>query len=365
MPDIIFTIKKNRIQRSCLQGFTSPDGFLLSVDEGTGVAGAFLDPLDSGQKGMQWGRFVMDMTAFEQRAWYVYAYATDEPVISDGSKYLDIGEYLKSDATVYEKEDFLRRLGAERFAQKSDMLLYACEGRYLFISLIVKGEGMLAVRGMKLDQEGDVFLNIFPEVYRERGSFFHRFVSIFAEIYHDRQAEIDALPDLLDLDKCPAELIPVYAKWLGIELIPDSFPDDVMRSIVKEAWHLNRMKGSKWALERCIELVLGKKPVILEQNTVVSYENREKDDEISSLKPDDRYGVTVLIDQKISEEQKNFLFHLVNQFRPIRSRIKLVELSHDSLLDGNSYLDKNATVFKLKDAVLDNGQIDGGVVLSE
>ena len=365
MPDIIFTIKKNRIQRSCLQGFNSLDDALMTVDEDSRIAGAFLDPLDSGEKGMHWGRFAMDMTVSEQRAWYVYAYATDDPVISDGSKFLDIGEYLKSDAKVYEKEDFLKRLGAQRFAQKSDMLLYGCEGRYLYISVIVKGEGALKVCGMKLDQEGDVFLNIFPEVYRDRGSFFHRFISVFAEIYHDRQAEIDALPDLLDLDRCPMELIPEYAKWLGIELIPDSFPDDVMRSIVKEAWQLNRMKGSKWALERCIELVLGEKPVVLEQNTVIAYENSEKEEKISSLKPDDRYGVTVLINRRISEEQKNFLFHLINQFRPIRSRIKLVELTHESVLDGNIYLDMNAQVFKLQDAVLDNGQIDGGAVLYE
>ncbi len=365
MPDIIFTIKKNRIKRSCLQGFTSPDDALLAVDESTGVAGVFLDPLDSGEKGMQWGRLSMDTDVSEQRALYVYAYATDDPVISDGTRYLDIGEYLKSDVSVYEKEDFLKRLGAQRFAQKSDLLLYSCEGRYLFVSLVVKGEGNLRIRGIRLDQEGDVFLNIFPEVYRERGSFFHRFISIFAEIYHDRQAEIDALPDLLALDKCPAELIPVYAKWLGIELIPGSFPDDVMRSIVNEGWQLNRMKGSKWALERCVELAIGEKPIVLEQNTIVSYENKEKQEKVSALKPRDRYGVTVLINRQLNEEEKIFLFHLIDQFRPIRSRVKLIELSHDSVLDGNRYLDMNAMVFKLQDAVIDSGQIDGGVVLYE
>jgi phage tail-like protein len=365
MPEIIFTIKKNRIERSHLTGFVSTDDMLLHVPDEVGTAGIFMDVLDSGEKGMLWGRFVMDLTADESRAWYVYGYATDDPVISDGVKYLDIREYLQSDASVFEKEDFMKRLGAKRFTQKSDMLFYNCKGRYLFLAIIAKGEGTFDISGMRLDQEGDIFLNIFPEIYRERDSFFHRYVSIFAEIYHDTQAEIDALPDLLDLDKCPPQLLTVYSRWLGIELIPDSFPEDVMRRLVKEAWQLNRMKGSKWAIERCIEIVTGEKPIVLEQNTIVSYELKDKADQISSLKPSDRYGVTVLLENPLDEEKKTFIFHLLNQFCPIRSRIKLIELSKDSMLDGNSYLDMNAMVFQLKDATLDSGQIDGGLVLSE
>ncbi len=365
MPEIIFTIKKNRIQRSSLTGFVSTEDKLLTIPEEVGTAGAFLDVLDSGEKGMQWGRLAIDMTADESRAWYIYAYATDDPIISDGVKYLNIGEYLQSDASVYEKEDLLKRLGAQRYAQKSDMLFYTCKGRYLFLNIIAKGEGQFDISGMRLDQEGDIFLNIFPEIYRDRNSFFHRFVSIFAEIYHDTQADIDALPDLLDLNKCPVELLPVYSKWLGIELIPDSFPEDVMRTLVKEAWQLNRMKGSKWAIERLIEIITGEKPIVLEQNTIVSYEMKEKSEKIESLKPSDRYGVTVLLDKPLDEEKKTFLFHLLNQFCPIRSRIKLIELSKDSMLDGNSYLDMNAMVFKLTEATLDDGQIDGGLVLCE
>ncbi|MCR5467350.1 MAG: hypothetical protein K6F37_00175 [Lachnospiraceae bacterium] len=365
MPEIVFTIKKNRIKRSCLVGFHESDDCLVSADPEASPGGIFLDVLDSGEKGMQWGRFVMDLDAAEERAWYIYAYATDDPVITDGERYLDIGEYLKSDASIFEKEDFLKRLGAKRFAQKNDILIYGCRGRYLFLAIIVKEEGRFDIHGMRLDQEGDIFLNIFPEIYRQRDSFFHRFISIFAEIYHDRQAEIDALPELLDMDKCPQELIIEYARWLGVELIPDSFPEETMREIVKEAWQLNRMKGSRWALERCVEIVLGEKPLILEQNTIVSYENKENEEKISALRPEDRYGVTVLIKNHADEEKKTFLFQLLNQFRPIRSRVKIVELNNESLLDGNSYLDVNAMVFKLKEATLDAGQIDGGLILYE
>ncbi len=365
MPEIIFTIKKNRIKRSCLMGFNESEEFLLSADPESSPGGAFLDPLDSGEKGMLWGRFAMDLSAAEERAWYIYAYATDEPVLSDGEKSFDIWAYLKSDAPVREKENFLKRLGAKRFAQKSDILLYGCKGRYLFLAIIVKERGAFDVKGMRLDQEGDIFLNIFPEIYRQRDSFFHRFISVFAEIYHDRQAEIDALPDLLNIETCPQELLLVYARWLGIELIPNSFPEETMRNIVKEAWQLNRMKGSKWVLERLVEIVLGEKPLILEQNTIASYENEDAGGKLSSLTPDDRYGVTVLIKNHADEEKKTYLFQLLNQFRPIRSRIRIVELNNDSLLDGNSYLDVNAMVFKLQDATLDGGQIDGGLVLYE
>ncbi|MCR5388987.1 MAG: hypothetical protein K6E56_07055 [Lachnospiraceae bacterium] len=365
MPEIVFTIKKNRIKRSSITGFKETEDLLLSADPDASPGGVFLDVLDSGEKGMLWGRFVMDLTASEERAWYIYAYATDDPVITSGNRRLDIGAYLKSDASVLEKEDFLKRLGAKRFAQKSDILIYGCKGRYLFMSIIIKERGVFDIKGMRLDKEGDIFLDIFPEIYRQRGSFFHRFISVFAEIYHDRQAEIDALPKLLDIDTCPAELLFVYAKWLGIEIIPNSFSEEVMRQIVKEAWQLNRMKGSKWALERIVEIVLDEKPLILEQNTIASYESGEEEKEISSLRPEDRYGVTILIKSHPEEDKKTFLFQLLNQFRPIRSRIRIVELNNESLLDANSYLDVNAMVFKLKDATLDNGQIDGGLVLYE
>jgi hypothetical protein len=55
---------------------------------------------------------------------------------------------------------------------------------------------------------------------------------------------------------------------------------------------------------------------------------------------------------------------LLDQFRPLRTRIRLLQMEKEAVMDGNSYLDMNAAIPKQKHVVLDEEAIyDGAITL--
>ncbi len=108
------------------------------------------------------------------------------------------------------------------------------------------------------------------------------------------------------------------------------------------------MKGTKWALQRIVDILVGEDSVIVE--------NRLQDGGI--------FDVTVMINQKLSEDLRHQLMFLLDQFRPLRTRIRLLQMEKEAVMDGNSYLDMNAAIPKQKHVVLDEEAIyDGAITL--
>ncbi|MCR5451313.1 MAG: phage tail protein [Lachnospiraceae bacterium] len=372
MPDIKFSIRKNRIDKSLVRGLNVYSDGCLSFDSADTQHYAHIYPLDSGQADMEWGRFHANIKCAETQIYYIFVFATNETIMYNENDSFDVTEFLQDPQRgSTEKESFLYRVDAKRYVNQDDFLMYGLKGRYLYISIFVMGEGEFSISDMQLDQEGDIMLNLVPEVYHNRGDFFHNFISIFASIYFDTHNEIEALPELLNLDTCPKELLHKYAGWLGIDIVGDYLDEDTMRMLVKEAWQLNRMKGSKWAVERLIEIILKEKPIIIEQNTLLSYEASDTEEamaieSVRHLLHKKRFEVTVLVKKQISEEERYQLFHLLNQFKPIRSNFRIIQLTDNSILDGNSYLDLNATIYKNREATMDEyNSLDSMLVLSE
>ncbi len=191
-------------------------------------------------------------------------------------------------------------------------------------------------------------MGAFPDVYRERNSFFHRFLSVFSSIYNDISEQNEKLYEMLDLDKCSPELLEMYGSWFGIDLKGGALPEEVLRVIVKEAYMLNRMKGTKWAIERILEIMLG--------DDVVMYENRMSGGGI--------FDVTILVNRKLTEQLRHQLMFLLDQFKPLRTRIRILQMEKEAVMDGNSYLDMNAAIPSEKHVVLDEEAIyDGAITL--
>ena len=55
----------------------------------------------------------------------------------------------------------------------------------------VMGEGV-SIGNIRVEAPGDNFMQTFPEVYREKNSFFHRYLSVYSSIYNDFQEKLDA-----------------------------------------------------------------------------------------------------------------------------------------------------------------------------
>ena len=348
--DIWYSIKNNRIKQGYVEGFNILDDNILELDETKRDHFIFLRPVDGVNDGATWGRLSCNLLLSEEIVCYIYVIASDtqDIVIGEGES-VSLDEVLSgSDYDTFKKVSLLSNLGAKRMVNTDDFLLYDLQGRYLFIAVEMLGNGKASIGNIRVGVRGDNFTGAFPEVYRERNSFFHRYMSIFSSIYNDISEQNDKLYEMLDLNKCSPELLEMYGSWFGIDLRGGFLSEDVLRTIVKEAYLLNRMKGTRWVLERILEIMLGDDAVLLE--------NRLQDGGI--------FDVTILINRKLTEELRHQLTFLLDQFKPIRTNIRLLQMEKEAIMDGNSYLDMNATIPAEKHVVLDEEALyDGAITL--
>ncbi|MBR5420216.1 MAG: hypothetical protein IK115_03600 [Lachnospiraceae bacterium] len=362
MADRQYRIKENRWQNACMEGFEIlPEGGVKTVPALWHTA--FLKPLDSGTADGSWGRLSLKASHDGDSAFYIYALAREEDDLNqifDGKK---LPLFLADPETDRAKKlRILKELGAVRGVNQSDILLYSQRGRYLFLALDVVGEGDFSLPSMKVFAQGDNFMQTFPEVYREQNSFFHRWMSVYSSIFNDFQEEINELPKLLDVDTCPAELLPEYASWLGIDISGDFLPEDVCRTLVKEGYQLCKYKGTRKALERIIQIVLGVEADVLEHNTMRGYLLNDGAQIPAKLKAGGVLDVTILVHGRIEETMRHWLMFLLDQFKPVRARLHLIQLEQNATMDGNAYLDMNATIPEGQTPVLDNDSAMGSAL---
>ncbi len=364
MSGINYTIRTNRLEKSYIEGFISEEEQLY-FSEDTGIHRIYIEPIDSGEEDATWGRFSFAANIPENMALYVYVAAYNfKNWYDDAGNNIDIMEQLRSpDLPDSEKKRIFSGEGTKRFVGKNDLLLYGLSGRYLFIAIEVLGTGEGSIYRLRVDKKGDNFMDAFPGVYRERDGFFHRFLSIFSTIYNDIDREIDRLPELLDVENCPPQCLPIYANWLGIDLSGEFLSEERMRKFVQEAYHLNRIKGTKECLLRVLKIALDEDVIILENNTIQSY--IESDDITESeLLAGGIYDVNILIRTPLTDTDRHQLLYLLNQFKPVRCRLHLIALKDTANLDGEVYLDMNAVISGESVGMMDEDMIiDEDVIL--
>ena len=76
------------------------------------------------------------------------------------------------------------------------------------------------------------------------------------------------------------------------------------------------------------------------------------------------HDVTILVDRALTEVKKSQLLFLLDQFRPVRSRLHVVCLRRTCVLDSYCYLDWNAGIPWQGEGRLDREmEMDGAVCL--
>ena len=360
-----YTIRKNRIKAGYITGFSCDDSATLELIPSSDSPGIFLRGLDGVRPDAAWGRLSFEAECSEDRAYGVYVLAVNDRRRNIGGSMIDLDLLLTNpDISSEDKKDLLLSQGAARFIGRSDILLYEQKGQYLYIAILVAGEGHLRISNMVVDSTGDNFMATFPQVYRERNSFFHRFLSVFSSIYNDFEQDIRDLPKLLDPDVCPKELLPVYGSWVGIDLEGGSLDEHMMRQFVREAYLLNRLKGTKTVIRRVLEIILGEPAVVIEHNRIRSWINEDRIDVPDGFQVQGIYDVTVMVPGKLTEELRHKIVFMLNQFKPIRTRISIVQMDEIPTADSRTYLDINSRLPKEQEAELDSGlSMDGTVIL--
>lgn len=355
MAGIHYSIKPNQLKKALLHEMNLGADACLSSEEPADSHYVVLPTLDSGVKDCPWGRLRFDCHLPENCICYLYIAASNDRLSED--------VFLNEQSSLMDKKRMVQSLRGLCFINKPDVLLYEISGRYLFIMMEIIGEGV-RIENICADAPGDNFMQTFPEVYREKNSFFHRYLSVFSSIYNDFQEKLDDRRELLPIEEAPLPLLELYAKWLGIDVNGGYLGEKTLRALLMEAPELLRRKGTRYCIERICDILLEETPTIVERGLVQRYVRRTEEAQYNHLYGDNPYDVTLMLKNPVEEKRREQLFHLLSQFKPVRSRIHVVFLEPSGVLDEYSYLDQNAKIFTQSDGILDEAQMaDGTIVL--
>lgn len=329
-----YIIKKQHMKRGQISGFYEQEDLGLCLKEQEQEHKISVVRLDSAVTGCVWGRAVL------------------------------IGEFPKSCTITLSffasDDEYCSNPKKSSLVNTMDALLYEQAGRYLWLSLEVSGTGTGYLREIQVYTPGDTFMSTFPEIYRQHGSFFHRYMSIFSSIYLDVQQQIDRMHENLNPHTAPAAMLPLLGEWLGIRMEGIDLDEEDLREFLKRAWYFNKYKGTVPVISQITRLILKMDSIILERskwNANISLKDREI---INRLYGSSSNDITILAKGKGSERQRNQLLFLLEQFKPARCRIELVFLKENTSLDQYSYLDINSGICKREEGVLDQNLLSDG-----
>lgn len=73
--------------------------------------------------------------------------------------------------------------------------------------------------------------------------------------------------------------------------------------------------------------------------------------------------ITVMISKVTDQNKKAGILYILEQFKPVRSSMKIMFLSKNSKIDGNSYLDMNAAIEDGTNKALDSNENYENIIL--
>lgn len=346
----VYTIGATKLKMAYMEGFSLSEDGALSVEKcGSGMHFVILNRFCSYERNTKWGRFHCRAELSSGQTLRISAFAIDgEAVQAERLNSL----FQNPSVPFAEKKEYFTQRGIQ-FLNHTDVLLYELEGEYLWIAIEADGDDCV-LSELVLDSAGDNFMQTFPEIYQEEGGFFHRYLSVYSSVYQDIGAEIGGLDRYLEIDRMPAAVLPEIADWMGVEVEGTFLEEETLRKLVKALYYLNRIKGTREALKRLIKLVFDEDAVIIERSRIEGYIPKESRQTYLKLYGDSLQDVTILINRPQDERLQAQMMFLIRQFKPVRSRVKLVFNRDCDMLDSYCYLDQNASLTMIADGELDH-----------
>lgn len=333
----------HRLKKSHMEGvYLKPDGGIALYGEDQ-IHRLSLTKLDSVEKDCQWGRLHMEVRLPKGSYYKVYVMALNHQESPIDGFPQDIPS------------------GCKTWTNQSDILLYNLKGRYMWIYIEVVGKGEGTIEKIWVENPGDNFMKAFPEIYHEDNSFFHRYMSIYSSIYNDFQRKIDHIDEQLDFKTAPATILPLFCKWLGLEGMDGILKQESLRKLLVNLYDLNRIKGTREALLRITKLLLGEDAILIERSAISKYINEEEKQVYDVLYGKSELEVTLLIRRKTQNEaRKAQLLFLIDQFKPVRSKVQIIFFKAGANVDSYCFMDMNVRITEHP-----QGQLDGNTMLDE
>ncbi len=291
---------------------------------------------DSGEKGTQWDRLVLDIDKNAAIESFVWVFEEREE-----------GERLDRKGTVKERYEMIS-VRAQYRSNYREMLLYGKEkgcGRYARLALgIYPGgwSGNRTFRGYSLSFPRESFTRYLPEIYRGNEAL-ARFLAVQQSIYLELEKEIDTLGEKLDPVNCGKRQAEILAGWMGWgELVP-LLDEETLRQLLETGLFLNARKGTCAYYTRLTEILTGEQAFLVEET-----ENRR---------------ATVLVEKRPGNGKEKRLDWMRRNV-PIGMDVRFVILDRTDRLDGLFFLDRNAALAEYESELVPGGvNIDGLVLL--
>lgn len=106
------------------------------------------------------------------------------------------------------------------------------------------------------------YLQYLPSIYQS-DELMGRFLMLFESFWSPIERQVAQIPVYFDPRLTPPDLIPWLASWLGL-VLNENWSLERRRLLIQSAAELYRRRGTKWALERYLEIFTGVRPVVVE-----------------------------------------------------------------------------------------------------
>lgn len=353
----IYTITDKKLERAYYEGFKRLGSMLCA--QGGRSNFLVLNRFRSYERGSKWGRFHCKASLSPSSTLKIYALAVD----AESGQAQELNHFFhNADVSLQEKRGYFRR-GGVVFINHADVLLYDLQGEYLWIAVEIEEAKNDRLYDMRLDSQGDNFMQTFPEIYQEENSFFHRYMSVFSSIYQDISDEIEGMGRYLNIETTPLPVLMKIADWFGFEAEGDFLDEELLRRLIKEIYSLNRMKGTKQVMKNLIRTVSGDESHIIERNRIRGFIPGEVKETYQKLYGNTMQDVTILVKRQEDEKLQSQMLYLLQQFKPVRSRVRLVFSNRCSNMDSYCYLDYNAAISSRGYAHTDHSNRMNGTVI--
>ncbi len=350
---------------SVLSNLNIFNDILLSPQNGENgiyISGAF----DSEQDETVWHRLRIDMEIPSGAIVNIRIYASDNfkammPSGEGGKRVeIDINEYITNkNIDINRKIDMLDYIGAEKYVNLDDLLMFNFKGRYLWICLeIINYEKeRVKIKSVKIEFPRVSFVDYLPEIYREgekEDSFLARYLGIFQSIYVDLEDRIDNTPINFDAERTSQDFLNWIADWLSVKNT-SIWGEKKLRVLIKEAVSIYKMKGTKASISKIVKEYTGIEPIIVEQFDIKNnqyYQKQKK--QVENLFGDNGYVFTVILGDKYIDDTEDYveLLKVISSVAPIDSICNLVVLSDKIYLDYHCYIGMNSYIAQNKELII-------------
>lgn len=287
---------------------------------------------DSGEKGTEWNRIVLDISlsaSIQVYIWIFEDYSETEEADRLSSVQLQL-EWIKE--------------RAQYVSNYWEVLLYGKErgqGRYARLAVEIpwrNGDSETLFRGYALSFPRENFSEYLPVIYRGNLQL-DRYLAVQQSGYLELEQKIDTFAAQLDTAYAEAAYIKLLASWMGWGELAELAEEETLRRLLRTGVDLSGQKGTGAYFLKMAQLVTGQEVVLMEE--------QKKHRAILLIKGRPSY---------IGEECLKWLKGNV----PIGIQMEIVILHRTQRLDGQYFLDATAYLAETESSLSGKGvSIDG------